>query len=300
MLLLQFGFKRQKSTGSVDISTVVSSGRYLLGPDFEFKTFPSDAHFVRLKEAKIFLSDKLEVKMNVNFQYFLRKDELKLLHKTYDVYYKDVVESKAIDAIKGASPNFSTRQMINNRRELEEALFKAVRERLGGRCCRPNCSEHDYACPSGCIPVENCKEEDKGMFLDVKYFQIEYIDIPSTVEDEYLNALTLLDYATREKLVQEAKVVRKNTSAMVEEIKNQVREITEIAHATASLTNSVAQANYSAIIEGARTDGLKNAFAILGVTDQQYKNSIDYLRELKGNKNIHMTVDFQQRIVGKL
>ncbi|KAK3082608.1 hypothetical protein FSP39_000449 [Pinctada imbricata] len=138
------------------------------------------------------------------------------------------------------------------------------------------------------------------MFLDVKHFQIEYIDIPFTIENKYLTALTLLDYTAREKFIQKAKVVRKNTSGMVEDIKNQARETIESAEATAYLINSIALANYSAIIEGARTDGLKIAFGILGVASQEYKNIIDYIRELKGNKNINMTVNFQQRIAGTL
>ena len=70
-------------------------------------------------------------------------------------------------------------------------------------------------CPVGCIPYNDCEESDKGMFLDVKYFQLAYIDIPGTVEDEYLTALTLLEDATREELIQQAKVIRKNTTAMV-------------------------------------------------------------------------------------
>jgi hypothetical protein len=59
--LLQYGFKRQKSTGSVDKSEVYSTGKYFIGPDAEFKVFNSDAHFITLRDAAIFTADKLEV-----------------------------------------------------------------------------------------------------------------------------------------------------------------------------------------------------------------------------------------------
>ena len=36
-------------------------GRYFIGPDFEFKIFPADLHYVEVEDAKIFTSDKLEV-----------------------------------------------------------------------------------------------------------------------------------------------------------------------------------------------------------------------------------------------
>ena len=59
--LWQFGFRKQKSTGMVDKTKVYTNGRYLFGPDMEFKTFPLDAHLVTLTNARIFTADKLEV-----------------------------------------------------------------------------------------------------------------------------------------------------------------------------------------------------------------------------------------------
>ena len=45
----------------MDKTEVYGVGRYLIGPDFEFKIFPADLHYVEVKDAKIFTSDKLEV-----------------------------------------------------------------------------------------------------------------------------------------------------------------------------------------------------------------------------------------------
>ena len=41
-----------------------------------------------------------QVTVDASFQYFLRKSDLPLLHKAYDVYYKDVMVSSSIDALK--------------------------------------------------------------------------------------------------------------------------------------------------------------------------------------------------------
>ena len=97
----QLGFKRRKSTGFVDISEVYTSGRYFVGPDYTFKVFPADAHFVELEEISVWTGDKIEIKISCNFQYFLRKDFLPDLHEAYNVDYKPVVRGTAIDAIKG-------------------------------------------------------------------------------------------------------------------------------------------------------------------------------------------------------
>ena len=49
----------------------------------------------------------------------------------------------------------------------------------------------------------------------VKYFQLGAVEIPSDVEDRFLRALTLQEEAAREKLLQEAQIVRKTTEAEV-------------------------------------------------------------------------------------
>lgn len=42
----------------------------------------------------------LQVKMTAHLQYFLRKDQLVLLHDTYDTDYRDIVKNSALDALK--------------------------------------------------------------------------------------------------------------------------------------------------------------------------------------------------------
>lgn len=69
------------------------------------------------------------------------------------------------------------------------------------------------ACPTGCKTT--CTTTDKGYHVDVKYFQLGSITIPNDVQSQYMKALTLQEEADREKLLQDAQVVRKNTTAMV-------------------------------------------------------------------------------------
>ena len=60
-ITLQYGFLRQKSTGSVSMEKVYTTGKHFVGPDFEFKVFKADAHNVELEKIKAFTSDGLEV-----------------------------------------------------------------------------------------------------------------------------------------------------------------------------------------------------------------------------------------------
>nr|KAG5703821.1 hypothetical protein BaRGS_031455 [Batillaria attramentaria] len=294
-----YGFKRQKSTGTVRTDKVYPGGKYLIGPDFEFKKFKASAHLEDIYDVAVFASDKLEIKLDVHFQYFLNMDDLPILHRNYDLYYETVIRTSAIDALKGEAPNFSTREYITNRKALEEALFKAVRERLGGVCCLSNCKLYEFACPPGCKSQKLCDSKtEKGLWVYVKYFQLGAVDIPSDVEDRFLKALTLQEEADREKNLQEAQVVRKNTEAMVRKIQNEASEINQKAEAQSQFIATVAAANYTATVEKARADGLKSLYSRLKLNTQEMKNSFDYLRTLRTLDNVHFTVDFQQRIVG--
>lgn len=294
----EYAFRRQKSTGTVKTDKVYDGGKYLIGPDFEFKKFKASAHFVDLYDVAIFASDKLEVKLDVHFQYFLNKDDLPILHRNYDLFYENVIKTSAIDALKGEAPNYSTRNYITDRKVIEAALFKAVRDRLGGICCQKNCKLYEFACPPGCKRSRCDSKTEKGLWVYVKYFELGAVDIPSDVEDRFLKALTLREENDREKNLQEAQVVRKSTEAEVREIENQAKEISQKAQAQSQFIATVAAANYTVSVEKARSDGLKELYTRLKLTTQEMKNSFDYLRTLRSLDNVHFTVDFQQRIVG--
>ncbi|XP_061169850.1 uncharacterized protein LOC133179122 [Saccostrea echinata] len=294
----EYGFVKQKSTGTVNLDTVYSFGKHFTGPDYEFKVFQADAHHLTLERIKAFTSDRLEVQVTVHLQYFLRKDDLPALHRRFDLFYEDVMKNSAVDAVKGAITIYTTRELISERAKVEEDLFKAVRERLGGKCCQEDCKSWKYACFPGCTRIDLCTEDNKGVFADVRFFQMGQVYIPRDVEERFLRQLTLKEDSEREKLLQKAQVERKITSSQVQKIKNRAQEVREEGQAESNLIKITSSANYTVTIEGARSRGLTTLYRDLGITNQIHKNSFDYLRTLRGLDNIWLTVDFNQRIVG--
>jgi hypothetical protein len=72
----------------------------MIGPDYNFKKFKASAHHVVFPSLPIFTSDNLEVEITAELQYFLIKEDLNLLHDSYDIYYESIVENNAKDALK--------------------------------------------------------------------------------------------------------------------------------------------------------------------------------------------------------
>ncbi|XP_064646729.1 uncharacterized protein LOC135499719 [Lineus longissimus] len=293
----QYGFKRTKSTGAVDITNTYSFGRYFLGPDAEFKIFPADAHYVNYNSVSVFTKDKLEVRMTVTLQYFVLKSELPLLHQEYDLFYESILESNGLDALKGAATVYSTDEFISRRSDIEKALFKGVRERLGGRCCIKDC-EKTSSCYSGCKAYSTCQKSDKGLFAQVKYFQLAEVTIPKEVESRKLKALTLEEETETEKYNQNASLVQKETDLQVKRGENEAAEITQKAKADSTLLLARAVANATAIREKARSEGLKDLYAKTKLTTKEHKASFDYLRTLRDIPNVHLNIDFNQLIAG--
>ena len=52
------------------------------------------------------------------------------------------------------------------------------------------------------------------------------------------------------------------------------------------------------MLEKARKEGLSILFNSVGLSTVEHKNSFDYLRSLADNQNAHLTVDFDQLIMG--
>lgn len=66
-----------------------------------------------------------------------------------------------------------------------------------------------------CISLATCTQADKGLFADVKYFQLGQVNMPKDVYERFMRALVLIEKDETAKLAQEAVVIRKSTTALV-------------------------------------------------------------------------------------
>jgi len=297
----EIGFPKRKSTGSVDTNEVFGpGGRHLIGPDYTYKTFPADGHFVEFINTNVFTADRLHCGLTVYFFYFLRPHQLSILHKHYDLNYAPILENNAKDALKGAATKFSNRNFTSERNVVATSLFKAIRERLSGKCCEKDCTKSGlYKCIDGCKKYDTCDESDFGLFVDVRYFQMGRVDLPDEINERNLRTITLKLENEREKFRQEAQIVRRGTDAEVAKYQNKAKEIKNHAYVERDLILSQAKANATATVENARSEGLKNLYDELNIKDIAKRSSFDYLRTLRGKSNVHLKVNFDKLIAGR-
>ena len=180
-------------TGKVDRSAVFSQGRYFMGPDARFFTFKADAHVVHLKEVDVFSNSDsgdsigLSFKLDVDFTYFLKEEEIGTLHEELALTYDRVVISQATDAIKNAAANIPFNDYFRNRRNVEATLKQAVRDRW----------------------------ENPALHVNLGQFHLGRIRIPDGVADKQLQAKIQVETNNKEQYLQNARLEREQTSVEV-------------------------------------------------------------------------------------
>ena len=82
----------------------------------------------------------------------------------------------------------------------------------------------------------------------------------------------------------------------VQLIHNEALEITQNATAQSNLIQSKAKAASVATVENARSEGLQHLYREIGITDQKQKAAFDYLRTIRAQDNIRLTVNYNQLV----
>jgi len=300
----EYGFARRRTTGTVDTDTVYSGGRHFLGPDFEFKEFYAAAQFVYFGHIPIFTTDNLQVSISVELQYFLIKEDLPLLHDTFDLRYQSIVVGNAKDALKNAVTKFDTDEFITNRTVIQTELLRGVRARLSGVCCLPGCKTKQSCptckewelCEPGCKARSQCSKSDKGLFTEVRYLQLSDIEIPTQVNERRLLTLIRELEEEKEKSIKTEMIIRKETELLVNKYKNQAKEAIANATAQSKLMMDQAEVDYSRTIENVHNEGLKNLYDGLAITDGKLKSSLNYMRTLQDHEKVKYSIDFNSLI----
>ena len=176
----------------------------MLGPDKTFKVFSAVAHLEDFENLSVFTADKLELVIDVHLQYFLRKDDLKLLHDEYDLQYKSTLRNTVRAAIKNRAATFKLDEYLRKREYVENELHVAAQLSLGGPCCSPICT--NMTCPHGCIPYTTCDRNVKGLFADVRLFQLGAVYLASSIASRKLEAVIIAEREQTEKYKQDEKV----------------------------------------------------------------------------------------------
>eukprot|EP00546_Thalassionema_frauenfeldii_P014981 CAMPEP_0178913174 /NCGR_PEP_ID=MMETSP0786-20121207/10691_1 /TAXON_ID=186022 /ORGANISM="Thalassionema frauenfeldii, Strain CCMP 1798" /LENGTH=314 /DNA_ID=CAMNT_0020585877 /DNA_START=26 /DNA_END=970 /DNA_ORIENTATION=- len=267
----EYGLIRNKFTGKIDTSEVYERGRYFLGIEKEFRKYQADAHFEELVALPVFSNGEsedsvgLSFKIDVDFTFLLKKDEIGDLHRELASTYREVIVSKATEAIKNEAIFISFTQYFQERKLVEQRFRESVQKRWDTK------------------PSVHC-------VLD--QFHLGRIYITPSVAEKQMVSRIQIELNDRESFLQQAQLERELTAVQVNEKLLTKDKTLRTAQAEASLTRAKAQAEATRLTAEAQINGTKLLFEATEITQQTDMTAFTYIRTLANRDNVQMDVSY--------
>lgn len=267
-----YGLVQRKSTGAVDTSAVYSNGRYMLGPDRRFIKYQADAHLESFEGVGVFsattsnVSIGLAFMVDVDFTFFLNKDEIGDVHRELASNYKSVILSRAEEALKNvAAEQVSFAQFFKERKQVE-ALFKSA--------------------------VEDRWNAKPSLHCTMDQFHLGRISIPQSVATKQLESRVQNERNDREQFLQKAQIERELTTVAVNKVNLDTVKELRTAKAQASLVRKKAVAEAELIKAQAGINGTRMLLEAAGIESQDHKTAFTYIKTLRDRPQLDVLVSY--------
>jgi len=232
-----------------------------LGPDRHFIKYQADAHLESFESLAVFsatasnASIGLAFQVDVDLTFFLIKDEIGAVHRELATNYKNVIISRAEEALKNvAADKVSFTQFFQERKGVEALFRSAIEERWNSP------------------PSLHCRLDQ---------FHLGRISIPESVASKQLEARVQNERNDMEQFLQDAKIEREKTAVEVNQIDLKTTKELRTAEAEASLIRTKAFAEAQLIKAQAAINGTKLLLEEAGIEGQEHVTAFTYIKTLR-------------------
>eukprot|EP00804_Cyclotella_cryptica_P005676 CCRYP_000049-RB/>CCRYP_000049-RB protein AED:0.11 eAED:0.11 QI:1916/1/1/1/0.75/0.6/5/318/313 len=267
-----YGLAQRKSTGSVDTNQVYTNGRYMLGPDRHFIKYQADAHLESFDELSVFsattsnMSIGLAFQVDIDYTFFLKKDKIGLLHQELATDYRNVIVSRAEEAIKNiAAEQVSFTEFFQQRKKVE-ALFRSA--------------------------VETRWQSPPSLHCELDQFHLGRITIPKSVATKQLESRVQNERNDMEQFLQKSQMEREKTTVEVNKVDLETVKELRTARAEASLVKTRAQAEAALIISHAEINGTQMLLDAAEINTQDHKTAFTYIKMLRDRHQLDIAVSY--------
>ena len=267
----EYGLIKDKNTGTVENGQVYSRGRYMTGVTKGFLKYQADAHHERLDDLSVFSSGDnpetvgLVFKIDFDLTFFLKKAEIGDLHKDLASSYRNVIVSRATEAIKNEAIHISFNEYFQERRRVEQRFRDAIQVRW---------------------------DTPPSLHCTLDLFHMGGISIPESVADIQLDSRVQSESNSKEEFLQKAQIEREQTAVAVNSIMLESDNVLRTAAAEAGLLTSRANSTAKQMIAEAQINGTKMLITAAGISDEDKMTSLIYIRTLANRASLEMDVSY--------
>lgn len=196
---------------------------------------------------------------------FLKEDKIGQIHRELFGGYRNVIESRAKDAIKNAAAGVGFSEYFQERKLVELRFREAVQARW---------------------------DEQPPVHCTLDQFHLGRIRIPDTVADKQLQSRIQNERNEQEASIQQAKIEREQTGVEVSVIQLEKQKILRTANAEANLLRANARSDASRIIQEAQVNGTQALVQAAGIATQEQLTAFTYIRTLMNRENVDLDISY--------
>ncbi|KNC54996.1 uncharacterized protein AMSG_10244 [Thecamonas trahens ATCC 50062] len=248
----------------VKTNKVYSNGRYWTGTGYDQLKYPRTFNTIVYKEGSpsgtilAFTDSGIEFSIECSYLYWIIPEQIPLLYSLYPTSYHSRIAALGLRALKNVAPNYSLRQYVTNRDEIQLAMYNSLASELASLC--------------GNVPCV----EIRGR----RHFQLRRAVVPSQIRSTWLNAAVQNQVNIKQEAEQVRVLVVKETDRLRAEISANITLVNTSAAAEAHRirTSAVAEAdriraeaNAEAfrIREQAKGSGIQSVLTALNISDSE-------------------------------
>lgn len=318
----EVAFFKRRTTGTISRDKVFAAGRHMIGPDAMFVKFPASEQTVDFKDMSVWtkterLTEEKQgaagtaISVDISFQYRLRPEELSDLYASVALAYAPFIENVATTVIKNVSTSFTAEEWTKDRVAIQQSLREnvdAALNRAHADCKLLQLRKVSFPATyvqrmlAAAVQIQSNQAEESRqqskLIRDQTELEVKKVENEANLvrDTAYAKAnLTITQAKSRvqaennkaEQFKQEAALIRTETDRQAAEINNEAIKVLRFAEAEAEKTKALAQNYYTQRVDQARSEGLKNVTAALGIVAPGQKVSLDYIIKLiESNENV--------------
>jgi len=234
---------------------VFDPGRYFWGVGKSVLTFKRTYQRLSLEALNCFTNTGVQIELNVTLQWRYTQDLLPKSYKAYGLDVTDSVQAIAIASIKNNSTGWNTTQYFTNRSLIGAAFQQQVQQQVGSL-----------------------------LFVEVVALQLLDVNLVSDAQiQRYLDAANQIQSNDREAFVQEATLVRTNTTNLQQQALADIAVINATANYNVSILLAQANAIGLQTVTQARQQALQNLFDTLDLNTTELRLNYLYITAM-GNR----------------
>jgi regulator of protease activity HflC (stomatin/prohibitin superfamily) len=266
----EIALSKNRVSGQVSREDVYKSGNHAVGPNTVFVKYPANVQYMYLEDQSIWSKSAGEaagtlLALDISLQYQLIPEKLGDLYDKVGMEFDSLTRNLAISSIKNEAVKYTADEYLANRRNIEIEMLNSVKKVL-------------------------FNESDS----DLIGLQLREVTFPNLYYSKKLAAAVQTQNNNAEEYRKESRIIRGETSELVQYIENDAILIRQVADAKSVNIKQTALNTATKIVQEARSDGLKSIVDEININNHKHLLSLDYILQIEKSNKTNFLVNFDK------